>query len=45
MGRPQLVLMLFSDNDSAGNGFSSDDEALALWDAIRNSIRLRPGAI
>ncbi len=29
----------------AGNGFNSDEEAIAVWEAIRNSIRLRPGAI
>lgn len=45
LGRPQLVLELFSDNETEGNGFASDAEALAVWNAIRDSIRLRPGAI
>lgn len=42
---PQLILHLFSKRGEQGNGFTSDKEAIAVWNAIRDSIRLRPGAV
>jgi hypothetical protein len=45
IGRPMLVLHMNSDEETEGNGFASDAEAIAVWNAIRDSIRLRPGAI
>jgi hypothetical protein len=44
---PRLQMGIFSDDGvrDVGSGFASDEEALALWETIRNSIRLRPGAM
>jgi hypothetical protein len=45
IGRPMLILNIFSDEEASGDGFDSDAEAVAVWNAIRDSIRLRPGAV
>lgn len=52
LSEPNLVLdlgVLERDTDDEGTppppAFQSDREALQLWDAILNSIRLRPGAV
>jgi hypothetical protein len=51
MARPQLNLEFFPDGsrryspNNYGNGFASDAEAVEVWNAIRDSIRLRPGAV
>lgn len=42
---PQIILRIFSDEEVRENGFTSDKEAIAVWNAIRDSIRLRPGAV
>jgi len=52
MARPMIILDMFSDDerDKFGNykfrnGFASDAEAIEVWNALRDSIRLRPGAV
>jgi hypothetical protein len=50
LARPQLDFEIYSifDEDGThdyGNGFASDAEAIEVWNAIRDSIRLRPGAV
>jgi len=52
LARPMLLLDLSSDRtrDKFGNykfrnGFASDAEAVEVWNALRDSIRLRPGAV
>ncbi len=48
LAHPRLEMSIFSighPSEDLGNGFTSDAEALSLWNAIRDSIRLRPGAI
>ena len=48
LAEPQLNLELEvgeSAYTTNAQSFSSDEEALALWDAIVDSIRLRPGAV
>ena len=48
---PFLSLRMTSTDETDGNGeimdapFESDAQALALWDSILNTLRLRPGAI
>ncbi|HEX6735427.1 MAG TPA: T6SS immunity protein Tli4 family protein [Azonexus sp.] len=48
LAEPNLIVELtdgIHDPDAAGpTSFKDDDEALALWDEIIDSIRLRPGA-
>lgn len=48
LAEPNLIAELLDgihDPEAGGpNSFKDDDEALALWDEIINSIRLRPGA-
>ena len=45
IARPMLVLHMNSDKETEDDGFASDAEAIAVWNAIRDSIRLRPGAV
>ena len=52
MARPMIILEMSSDDerDKFGNykfrnGFASDAEAIEVWNALRDSIRLRPGAV
>jgi len=52
MARPMIILEMSSDDerDKFGNykfrnGFASDAEAVEVWNALRDSIRLRPGAV
>jgi len=52
MARPMIILDMSSDNErdkfgnyKFGNGFASDAEAVEVWNALRDSIRLRPGAV
>jgi hypothetical protein len=48
LDRPEIWLAINNVNDffkPHTDPFNSDAEALGLWDAIKNTIRLRPGAI
>ena len=45
IARPMLVLHMESENNGTDGGFSSDEQAVGVWNAIRDSIRLRPGAV
>jgi len=40
----ELIDGIYDPDSGRANAFQDDDEALALWDAIIDSIRLRPGA-
>jgi hypothetical protein len=45
LGAPAMSLHMELQGDPAQPAIMSDEEALGLWDAILNSIRLRPGAV
>ena len=45
LGAPAMSLNMELESDPARLAIMSDEEALGLWDAVLDSIRLRPGAV